>query len=129
MVTTYHSFSSVVVKGKAIGRTIGYPTANLELPSGSNFKFGVYFATINIDNLVYFGLVSIGIRPTIEGESRANAECYLLDFRGDLYGKELRVELLEYMRGEIKFGTLEELREQIQSDELKARELMLEYAQ
>lgn len=125
----YKSFSSTVIQGKAIGRTIGYPTANLELPLGSNYDFGVYFAKIscNENRMNYFGLVSIGVRPTIEEESKANAECYLLDFDGDLYGHRLEVYLLEFLRSEIKFSSIEELKAQIVKDEIKARGLIAEY--
>ena len=111
-----HVLTGTVVTGKQVGRTIGFPTANLELPSGVLApRFGVYACQVSVDGKTYAALTNIGTRPTVNGQG-VNAECHLLDFAGDLYGKQLTIAFLSFLRPEKKFASLEDLRAQIAKD-------------
>ncbi|MFN7099712.1 MAG: bifunctional riboflavin kinase/FAD synthetase [Flavobacterium sp.] len=110
--------SGTVVKGKQLGRTIGYPTANLQI--AENFKLipqnGVYIVQSQIQNKVVFGMMNIGNNPTVGGQQQS-IEVFFLDFEADLYQKELQVSILQRIRSEKKFNSIEELKEQLQKDE------------
>lgn len=117
-----YSLQGIVVKGDSIGRTIGYPTANVEVAEEKLIPpRGVYSCKCYEGNLVYNALCNIGIRPTIN-KTELRIEVYLLDYQGDLYQKKLKIEFCDYIRGEIKFNTLEELSNKISEDVLKIRE-------
>lgn len=109
--------SGEVLHGRKIGRTLGLPTMNL-LPDADKLlpANGVYLTQTRIDGEVYYGITNVGYKPTVGGESRKGVETYLFDFDGDLYGRHLKVEFLEYERPEQKFKSLEELRMKILSD-------------
>jgi len=117
------SFTAPVLSGKQLGRKMGFPTANQTLPKGfSAIKRGVYATRcVFEDGQAYFGVSNIGIRPSIESgdDHRVNAETYIIDFSGELYGKVLTVELHSYLREEKKFSTLDELRAAIEQDKIK----------
>lgn len=111
------SFSSVVEKGKQIGRTIGFPTINQHFPDQLLIpKFGVYETLCTVDGKVYRGISNVGVRPTVDALDRVNCETYLTDFSGDLYGKIVTISFLHYLRNEQKFGSLSELQNQIGKD-------------
>ena len=116
--------TSVVEYGKQLGRTLGLPTANQTIPPSKLIpKYGVYASVCVIDGVRYFGVSNIGCRPTVDGENtRVNCETHFLDFKGDLYGKELCVYLLHKLRDEIKFSDVNALRTAILSDIQKARQ-------
>ena len=106
-----------VKDGKRQGRKMGYPTANI--PIGENFvvpAHGVYLCTVDTGRREYYGITNIGTRPTFEDGEETNCETFLFDFRGDLYGKEIRVSLLRFLRAERKFNSAEELEKQIDLD-------------
>jgi riboflavin kinase / FMN adenylyltransferase len=113
-----------VVRGDDLGRKIGFPTANL---SAHNEQFppnGVYLAEANLGGVVYRGVVNLGYRPTVSrGKSERTLEIHLLDFERDLYGKDLEVRFLRYLRPEKKFESVEALVRQIDLDVKQAREL------
>ncbi len=113
-----YSIHGTVVYGNQIGGTVlGFPTANLLLPKEKHLPpFGVYVSLVTVDGMQYGGITNIGKKPTIEGEFPVGAETYLLDFAGDLYGKQIEVQLLHFQRPERKFGSLEELRAQLCQD-------------
>jgi riboflavin kinase/FMN adenylyltransferase len=119
-----HSLSGVVVLGDQRGRTIGFPTANLAvwdellLPAD-----GVYAAYTWVNGRRYQTATNIGLRPTVNGRERT-VEAYLLDFDGDLYGQALRLAFVERIRAEKRFAGLAELKDQIQSDVARVRELL-----
>jgi riboflavin kinase/FMN adenylyltransferase len=117
--------SGEVVKGKAIGRTIQYPTANLKLQE--NYKLvprnGVYVVQSEIGNKKYFGITSIGTNPTVGG-TKKTIETHFLDFDEDLYGKQLTIEFLTHIRDEENFETVEILRQAIEKDEIFAKEFL-----
>ncbi|MBT8262092.1 MAG: bifunctional riboflavin kinase/FAD synthetase [Bacteroidia bacterium] len=117
--------SGIVVKGKSIGRTIEYPTANLQIQEG--YKLipgnGVYVVFSEINGGLVYGITSIGTNPTVGGEKQT-IETYFLDFDGDLYDKELRIEFITRIRGEETFESVSELKEAIQKDEEFARNFL-----
>lgn len=116
-------FEGRVIEGNKLGRTIGYPTANLHI--GSEEKLipgnGVYAVTVSREgaNTIYKGMMNIGVRPTIDGTKRV-IEVNLFDFDEDIYGQTLRVHIHYYLRGEVKFSGLDALKEQLQQDKLDA---------
>ena len=117
--------SGEVVTGKKIGRTIQYPTANLNLKEKYKLvpKNGVYIVQSEIDGNLYYGITSIGTNPTVGG-TKTTIETHFMDFDQDLYGKEICIAFLHYIRGEEKFHSLEELRQAIVADEIKALDFL-----
>lgn len=110
------------LQGKVIGgakrgaELLGFPTANLEVsPHQALPAEGVYVSQAHLNQHTYAAMTNIGQRPTF-GESQRLVESYLLDYQGDLYGQELAVDIIEHLRGEIKFGSPEELKKQIAED-------------
>jgi len=115
-----------VIRGKQLGRTIGFPTANLELPSQKCLpRDGVYAVTVIDRNCqsVINGVMNIGMRPTVNGDRRS-VEVHLFDWQGDLYGQQISVNLIKFIRPEKKFDSLEMLKAQIQDDSLNALRLI-----
>jgi riboflavin kinase/FMN adenylyltransferase len=105
-----------VVRGNERGRAIGFPTANMAVtPDRALPAFGVYVTRAHVAGGVYMGATNIGINPTFD-DPVPSVETYLLDFEGDLYGRELRIELLRRLRGEIKFSGVESLVAAIAAD-------------
>lgn len=117
-----HMLTGTVVSGQQLGRTISFPTANLVLPEGLLIpKFGVYACQVSIDDeLDYAAVANIGIRPTVNG-TEPLMELHLLDFEGDLYGKELLVTLHAFLRPEQKFDSLAQLQAEIQKNVQQTR--------
>ncbi len=106
-----------VVYGNQIGRTIGIPTVNQLVPKSKLMPpDGVYASTITFEGHRYYGVTSIGYKPTVTDEKVRGIETYIFDYSGDLYGKELEVELHHYVRPEYRFASLEELQSQIIKD-------------
>ncbi|MFM6968887.1 MAG: bifunctional riboflavin kinase/FAD synthetase [Sediminibacterium sp.] len=120
-------FDGLVVEGNKLGRTIGYPTANLHIASEEKLipSDGVYAVRVTIDdaNKVYDGRMNIGVRPTIDGKKRV-VEVNIFDFDADIYGEQVKVELYYYLRGEVKFEGLEGLKAQLLQDKNKAAALL-----
>ena len=114
-----------VVHGNHLGRTLGYPTANLELLKNKPFSLpnGVYAVKVEADQVVYNGMANAGIRPTIAGNTMT-VEVNLFDFSGDLYGKTLVVYFYERIRDEKKFDNLNQLVQQIHFDKQEALKLL-----
>jgi riboflavin kinase/FMN adenylyltransferase len=111
--------SGKVVEGKKIGRTIGYPTANIQI--NENYKLlpknGVYVVSSEIDNVLYFGMMNIGKNPTI-GENDQSIEVHFFNLNKDIYNKNLQILILEHIREEQKFNSLSELQAQLDKDKL-----------
>ena len=116
------SFSGEVIHGQKLGRTLGYPTANIQIETPHKIvpKIGVYIVYSFIQGCKVFGMLSIGKNPTIEGKGES-IEVYFFDFNGDLYGQQLRIYFVDYLREEVKFSSIEALKEQLQKDEVEAR--------
>ena len=117
------TIEGVVTKGKALGRTIGYPTANLHVPQTYKLipKNGVYVVKALVNNTLTYGITSIGTNPTVGGTAKS-IETFFLDTSTDLYGKELQLQFLQHIREEATFKDLESLKQAIQKDEAFARD-------
>lgn len=107
------TIQGVVKKGAQIGRMIGFPTANIDYPESIvKIPYGVYYVKIGEKR----GIMNWGMKPTVHNTLSPVSETHIFDFDGDLYGQELRIEILNKIRGEIKFQNLEELKKQIKKD-------------
>lgn len=117
--------NGTIVKGKGIGKTLNYPTANLHVDK--NFKLipakGVYLVTTTIDGINYFGLTSIGTNPTVGG-TKTTIETYFLDFDKDLYGKTIYIKFITHIRDASHFSGVDHLVEAIKEDEKFARDFI-----
>ena len=119
------SISGTVVHGEERGRELGFPTANLELGPGLMFPGdGIYATWAHLESGSYMAATSIGVRPTFDDGENRTIEAYLLDFSGDIYGQTLRLEFVEYLRGEEKFDTLQALLDQMGEDVRQARDIL-----
>lgn len=106
-----------IIHGNQIGRTIGFPTININPPPQKRLPpYGVYVSRIRLDGKRYGGITNIGKKPTIRGDYPAGAETYIYDFHGDVYEKTARVELLHFERPEMRFAGIGELRAQLEKD-------------
>jgi riboflavin kinase/FMN adenylyltransferase len=122
----WHSISGVVKKGAQLGRTLGFPTANVHDIAELSPPDGIY--AVLVDELkdghpraLAHGVMSIGMRPTIAGAVGKTSEVFLFDFDRDLYGAQLRVHFVAYLRPEAKFDGLDALKAQMKKDEAEAR--------
>ena len=117
-----YGFDAIVVKGKQIGRTIGFPTANLSLVNNKKLMpaMGVYVVQIIVGENRFFGVLNYGLKPTIDLSIDPIAEVFIFNFSQDLYGKKIRIEFLSRLRSELKFSSLAELKGQIERDKLQA---------
>lgn len=106
-----------VTHGNALGREIGFPTAN-QLPPKEKLlpPNGVYASKVEIDGVTYYGVSNIGCKPTIEGEYPIGVETFIFDFDEKIYGKEIKVSLKKFIRPEQKFSSVKELKEQLAKD-------------
>ena len=115
------SYSGVVKHGKQLGRTIGFPTINL-IPDENKLLpcFGVYRSVVEMEGAVYDGLTNIGLRPTVDESADATIETFIRGFDGDAYDRKVSVRLVDFIRPEQHFGSVDELREQLKKDLEKA---------
>lgn len=122
-----YRLSGIVVQGRQIGRTIGYPTANVSPEDSSKLvpAVGVYAVRvyIGVERRPYGGMLYIGNRPTVSGEDKS-IEVNLFDFSGDLYGMKISLEFVAFVRGEVRFDGLEALKAQLALDEAACREVL-----
>lgn len=117
-----HILSGTVVSGRHLGRTLGIPTANLVLPEGlTEPKHGVYACKARVEGEAYLAVTNVGTCPTVGGR-HVTVEPWLLDFSGDLYGKQLTLEFYRFLRPEMKFSTLADLQAEIQKNAWQVRE-------
>lgn len=122
-----YSVTSAVVHGKQLGRTLGFPTANLIFPENKLIpKHGVYATLVKIKDLgkTYIGVSNVGKNPTVNDKNNVTCETYILDFSGDIYGKEICVEFHKMLREEKKFSSIDELTSAILKNADQARELL-----
>jgi len=127
MLGHWHRIDGPVISGEQRGRELGFPTANMSIDGLHPPAFGVYAVLVDVlegpHKGSYHGAASIGVRPMF-GENKANLETYLFDFKGDLYGAPLSVGLVEHLRGEEKFDSLEALITQMDADCTRARAIL-----
>lgn len=118
-------FEGKVVEGNKLGRTIGYPTANLAIEDEEKLipGNGVYAVEVTIgeDKAFYKGMMNIGVRPTVDGTKRT-IEVNIFNFDKDIYREKMRVYLNNFLRGEVKFGGLDQLKDQLAKDKIEAQE-------
>ena len=114
-----------VVKGKQLGRTIGIPTANIQIEEEYKLipKNGVYVVKTFVDQKEVFGMMNIGFNPTVNGQKQT-IEVNLFDFDANIYGQKLEISLLKYLREEQKFGSVDLLKEQLNLDKKTALEFV-----
>tara|TARA_B110000003_G_scaffold222793_1_gene223040 strand:- start:146 stop:1078 length:933 start_codon:yes stop_codon:yes gene_type:complete len=119
------TLSGRIVHGKSIGRTIGFPTANVEVSEEYKLlpKNGVYLIQSIINKKQVFGMMNIGVKPTLI-ESSKTIEINFFDFEGDLYDRNIRVNIKQFIRDEIKFESLELLKSQIQKDKINCNSII-----
>jgi riboflavin kinase / FMN adenylyltransferase len=117
----HYYMDGIVVHGLQRGRTLGFPTANLDPENELTPPNGVYATLSTIDGVVYPSVTNIGVRPTFHQPSATVVETYLLDVDQDLYGAHLRVSFLHRLRDEVSFGSVEELKAHISADCANAR--------
>lgn len=118
-------FTGTVVKGKQLGRTIGFPTANISIKE--NYKLipqiGVYVVSSMLNDIEVFGMMNIGFNPTVKGQHQT-IEVHYFDLNEDLYDKEITVSILHRIRPEQKFGSVEKLKEQLAKDQITSLEFI-----
>ena len=120
-----YSFEGKVVHGNRLGRSIGFPTANIWLPKNNLPIKGVFSVKISIDMSEFEGIANIGIRPTVGGTSPV-LEVNIFDFKKEIYGKRIKVEFVKKIRDEKKFDSLDDLKKQIAKDVNTAKEQLLD---
>lgn len=127
MLGHWHRIEGPVISGEQRGRELGFPTANLSIDGLHPPAFGVYAVLVDVlegpFQGSYQGAASLGVRPMF-GENKANLETYLFDFKGDLYGTPLSVALIEHLRGEENFDSLDALIAQMDADCARARDIL-----
>ncbi len=127
MLGHWHRIDGPVIGGEQRGRTLGYPTANMSIDGLHPPAFGVYAVLVDILDGKhagsYHGVASLGVRPMF-GENRPNLETFIFDFKGDIYGANLSVALVEHLRGEAKFDSLDALVTQMDADSARARAIL-----
>ena len=118
-----------VIDGKKLGQTINYPTANLHIEETYKLipKHGVYIVKSIIDNITVYGMMNIGHNPTVNGKHQT-IETHFFDFNKDLYGQNLKIELLQRLRDEQKFNSVQELQSQLHIDKNNALEFIKSHA-
>lgn len=124
-----YCFTDIVRHGFQRGRTISAPTVNMQFPPCTVIpKHGVYVSEAFLeDGRSFHAITNVGVRPTVSNGASVNAESHLLDFREDLYGQRVRIELLRFLRQEVRFEGLDALSAQIKADTESAREFFESY--
>lgn len=127
MLGHFHRIDGEVLHGDKRGRDLGYPTANMAVTGLHLPRMGVYAVMIDVltgpERGGYKGVANLGVRPMF-GENVPNFETHIFDFKGDLYGQHVSVALVEYLRPELKFASLQDLIDQMDDDSAKAREIL-----
>ena len=112
-----YAISGTVVHGRALARHLGFPTANIVPPKEKALpRYGVYQTEVHVGPFRYQGLANIGVKPTVTSEKAPLLEVYLIGFTGDLYRRDLEVRFQRFIRPEMHFGSISELKEQMEKD-------------
>jgi riboflavin kinase/FMN adenylyltransferase len=116
--TCYYAVEGKVIEGNKLGRTIGFPTANLELANKNKIipPEGVYAARVEVENRRYPGMAYIGKRPTISPHGESRIEAHIFNFSDDIYRKPIRIEFVDFVRHDVRFNGIEDLRKQLERD-------------
>lgn len=116
LMTVPYSVSGEVVHGEGIGRSLGFPTANINIPKNTVVpKDGVYLSKVLLGDGSFWGITNVGSKPTVDINEK-NIETYITDYNGNLYGKTVEVQFLKHLRDIKKFDSLEKLKEQLEKD-------------
>jgi riboflavin kinase/FMN adenylyltransferase len=112
--------TGTVVKGKQLGRTIGYPTANIFIEDTDKLipKIGVYAVNVILNKITYKGMLNVGVNPTTDSDNKIKIEVNIFDFDKDIYGETLKVEFVKWIRHEEKFVNLDELKQALANDKI-----------
>jgi riboflavin kinase/FMN adenylyltransferase len=123
-----YKLKGIVVKGKQLGRTIGFPTANIKVNDQDKLipADGVYAVHVKYKENIFGGMLNIGFRPTVEGINRT-IEVYIHNFDKEIYGEELEIRFLEFLRPEEKFTGIEMLKAQLEKDKKNSQDIILKY--
>ena len=117
------SFSGEIIHGNNMGHTVGMPTINIKPDENKLLPpFGVYVSNTELDGKIYRGITNIGVKPTISENNAVGVETWLFGLNEDVYGHFVKVNLLDFIRPEIKFASLEEVKKQVNIDVIKAKE-------
>lgn len=122
-----YPLSGSIVKGVQIGRTIGFPTANIQLDDSHKLipAIGVYAVQLQVKGIKWLGMMNIGYRPTIKNnDGKPTIEVHIFNFFGDIYGEKIKVSIAHKLRDEIEFSSLEALKQQLGEDKLTAFSLL-----
>jgi riboflavin kinase/FMN adenylyltransferase len=118
LLTYNYTISGEIVEGYKVGRTLGFPTANIR--TWEEYKvmppLGVYAVLVRIENRIYKGMLYIGKRPTLDLDNEISLEVNIFDFDADLYEQSISVEFIDFIRGDVKFENMNELAQQIKND-------------
>ncbi len=126
MLGDYFTYDFIVERGDGIGHKMGFPTINQFFPEDFIIpKYGVYASRVKIDGRYYSSVTNIGTRPTVSGESMRSETC-IFDFEGDLYGRNVEVSLIKFLREEKKFASVDELKQAVSKDIMKSKEIYKE---
>ncbi len=118
-----HILTNRVGQGKHLGRTLGFPTVNLQFPPGVLIPaYGVYATRVWVDGVCHIAVTNVGVRPTVECTNEVNVEAFILDFSGNLYGKTLKLEFFRHLRGERRFPSVEALTAEVMRNADQTRE-------
>ncbi|MDR2007838.1 MAG: riboflavin biosynthesis protein RibF, partial [Alphaproteobacteria bacterium] len=115
-----YTITAKVQHGNKLGRTLGFPTANLSIADYATPKYGVYLVYAYVDGTKYQAIANFGLRPSVSNEKKELLEVHLFDFSGDLYEKEISVEFIDFIREEQKFASLDALKNQLEQDKIFA---------
>lgn len=122
LLARHYSIKRPVIDGQHLGRTLGFPTVNQTFEAGAEILArGVYATRTKIGKQYYRSITNVGTRPTVDGTTLC-AETHIFDYEGDLYGRTLTIEFLEFIRPEVKFSSLDELKAQVEADIKKVKE-------
>ena len=121
-----YPLSGLVAKGAGLGRTLGFPTANVNVPDTEKLipANGVYAVEVSIDGTIFGGMLNIGVRPTVDDNNKRSIEVHVLNFEGTLYGKRLNMRIQHRLRNEQKFPSLDALKDQLHLDRERTIELL-----
>lgn len=118
-----YTMIGIIEHGKALGRTVGMPTTNLSFTNAKKIPLcGVYSTISWFEDEKFMGLTNMGKRPSVDSENKITIETFILDFDRDVYDKECVLEVRFFIRGVMKFGSLQEVQKQVQKDAIKLRE-------
>ena len=127
LLTYNYTLSGKIVEGYRVGRTIGFPTANIR--SWERYKvvpaLGVYAVLVHVRDVLYEGMLYIGTRPTLHDDPEISVEVNIFDFNADLYNQSLTVEFIDFIRPDRKFETMDKLVQQIHNDKILVQKRLL----